>query len=514
MSLWRLMLFCIVLVERRAVVKGGGIMLRREIDNTEYPVEVGGVTPNFRVFTADGFTSESVKERTAEQYPLVIYNMVSIFNSAFVRLEPVHHMMQETDLAFGGGSNIAPIFYINSTELQRITEPSMFKGKKRGGGDPVKNAEAKWLDKFHKAERRQKEHAQGRLGGATVQRHVLQWKDLLTLSLYSNIYTFVEKLILAEDMRSAFSEEQCSTLLNKMLSENITERINAVVETYIQHNRSFQSSDGVVEISAEDNRALRLYLAQEYSVFIALAYLDTLQLIQEAFDSMDVTLSVSLSEETNVQAVLTYPVSASKDGLAEKSFGLLLTIQQLCCCCHDVLNLPPLNRPLLVVDALIPPKAEKNTRPSRALSDSPLHDSSSTSSQGSEGEEKMPVLVKETERMHSSSPIGSSITMYQPAIQDKILTSLEAYIGEGVKEAKRAYQNGVTCDVRVQHTGERSLSKRQVLNLIRLSVENVERDRTADTLVFCYNSLEWSLTTQPTESQATSVVRAGLHSRK
>ncbi len=495
----------IALTAQCVVTKGSEIMFSSSSERTPGEDLAGRevITPNFRVFTGLEYATAPVKEQIGTRLPIVIYNMVNIFNSAFTTLEPVQHMMQETDQAFGGWRNITPIFYLKSTELQRITASIIFKTKKRG--DPLHNAETKWLDKFHKAEAAQKHPRE-----TAVERHILEWNPLLELPNYAQLYAFVEKLILAENIQYAFCEDQYAPLLQRMLEEGIIARVNEVVDTHIQHNRKFQRAEST-EVSAEDQRALRLYLAQEYSVFIALAYLDTLQLIKTAFRKFGVVLPISITETTEAQAVLTYPISASKDGLAEKSFALFLTIQQFCCNYSALLDLPPLNRPLLVVDSLIPPKADKVARterkPAAAVDDLPgshaggLLDRNAT--------ESAELISRGTPS--SLSRMGSVVTLFQPSIDEKILEGLEGYIEDGAYAARITYQNSVTCDVKVQPTDKPSLRKEQVLKLIKLSIEDVKHDKGEVTLVFVYNHFEWTLTTKLTELSAIASARGSRY---
>lgn len=467
-------------------------------------IEQGIDTPNFRVFSGEA-VGYSAPVRGTPELPLAVYAMVSIFNSAFVNFEPVLHMVRETDRAFACDTTITPIFYLNSRKLQEVTEAAMFKvpegSTRRKNSGPLHNAETKWLDKFEKAESAQRD------AGVNVNRHLLAWDDLLGLPTYPPIYSFVQAILLPGEV----AEFQDDLISEAIECEALSEQIEAVVNTFVAHNaQKFQKTvvSGTGEVisgtpSQEDYKALRQYLAQEFSVFLGLACLSTLQLMKRAYTKAHVNIAVSISEESPVQPILTYPISASTDGLAAKTFDLFLKIQKLYIAHCERLGLPHLTQPLLVVDTRIPDK--EYVKKSK-----PQVEENVTSSYVVHAAMKQAIAPKKTKdepplSNHRNSLHGAPKN-YQ-SIAEMILQSIENSKESGADEVA-VYKNGVTCCVQVIKPSDKKSDRSGVLEMIRGAVENGIKVITDDPTVTCavnfhFNNYFYKLVTKKTDSELT-----------
>lgn len=427
--------------------------------------------PNFRVF--DGMVYSSPLGDGGAISPRVVYGLVSLFTSSFSKESNVKHMVQKTDLFFSNDSTVTPIFYINTRKLQEITEPVLFPvssaaaAAKRTNTGPLYNAERKWLSHFDVAERAQ--HA----AGVRIQRHILQWDALLRDVSYVPIHTFVRNLFFKE-LRSAPSQFEDS--------------ISKVVFLFAQHNADkFKKGGDEFFLSEDENKCLREYLAQEFSIFLVLASLNTMQLLKEAYTGVGVNIPVSISETTPVQPVLTYPISASGE-LAEKTFRLFLEIQAHYIAASQLRALPSITSPLVIVDSLISNKPKAHLS---AASPSPKVVSVASVSltrQEAKEEERPSSLQSSRGSSHGSSSevayVFGSLSAAQSSahfklsevdrITTKIMDMILTHQQTGEEDVELAHKNGITCDISVK---ERVPEPGPVSEVDRKKQEDALRDR-------------------------------------
>lgn len=401
--------------------------------------------PNFRVFNEDGYGSSVGVEHSS--LPFVVYALVSLFTSSFSKDFNVKHMVQQTDAFFSDQCTVTPMFYINTRTLQEITEPVLFPVTsqaakvRRINSGPLYNAERRWLGHFEAAERSQYQ------AEISIVRHILPWSVFLRESgPYASIYTFIRKLF--------FREEGFSSQFYDDISE--------VVSLFVEHNvKKFKKNSGEVTISESDVQLLHEYLAQEFSVFLVLASLNTMQLLKETYTDTGANISVSISEHTPVQPILTYPISAAGE-LAEKTFDLFVRIQTYYITECQRQNLPRIETPLIIVDSLISNynKAQLETSlPSSEAASvnpiSPTQESTGTelSSLLPDGRELSPTGIEATALLNYSGATQAPVYFKRSEVEritNKIMGIILNHQNTGEGGLKLTHKKGITFDISVK----------------------------------------------------------------
>lgn len=435
-----------------------------------------GLPPNFRTFDQGGYSSSSITEEVTGRQS-VVYSMISIFNSLFSRYESVEHMMRQTVIFFSNPAALTPIFYLNSSELQRITEDWMFPHLSQTRSDPIKNAEKKWIDKFQKSE------AELQREGQLFSHQILAWKKILTLSGYNEIHKFVSALLLPQVILAELFPQAQPTLLQSLSTDiaSLAPQTQEVVQNFIEHNtkNNKKPSESTIDLS------LYLYLAQEFSVFLMLAKLDTLQLIQEAFS---LSLPISISGEHRVRPILTYPISAAKDRLAEKTLSAFLKVQEIYHQYYEQLELPLITEKLILVDSLVPREVLAKKERNRS------------------NQQSVAVVPLESEKILSTkslSPLSSCRSLTFHNQEEQIHPAVKIYkkfIDNHSKTLKVSYRNGVTCDIAVSNEDQNDspeATEEQVLDMIESAIQSVLNDETMSIEVtFCYKANLYKLSAQ------------------
>lgn len=473
------------------------------------------VLPNFRVFNQDGYSSSSVTE-SSNADPFAVYVMTSIFNGLFSRLEPVKYMMEQTEELLQHSAGGLPIFYINSAELQRITQASMFPDLENKKSDPIKNAEKKWLDKFQRSETMLKKE------GKPFSHHILAWKSILSLPDYDAVYKFVSMLVVPGIGPEVYPDSEPA------LREEIAVQIASLsfyteqaVRTFAEHNiKRLKKEDKPVFCSEEIAPDLSLYhyLAAEFSAFLMLAKLNTLQSIQRAFS---LTLPISINGEDRVKPVFSYPISAAKDGLAEKTLLDFLKVQELYHQYAQQLGLPFIGEKLTLIDSIVPGGLCRKKENHASRSPSPSDEKKDADQNEGKGlsmkddhhslEEKnllnQDVTPKSGDRFMLTS--SSSSTFHHPNISEKIAGRifqlfLKQHESSGSTSLKISYKNGITCDIvfldKVSGAVS-SVNKEGVLRMIEDAVVSVLDDDN-DVLIevsFHFQSCSYKLTAERTK---------------
>ncbi|MBP9764548.1 MAG: hypothetical protein KBD03_04420, partial [Gammaproteobacteria bacterium] len=206
-------------------------MLRREIDNAGYPVEVGAVTPNFRVFT-DGVYGEPITKATSPQQP-VVYVLVSIMSGLFTYATSVEHMMLETDQAYA--DTVIPIIYICADQLQNVTEKILHGDK---AASAIEKARTKWQRKYQAARKDKND---------SPKHEVVYWDKLISHPDYARIRKFVDLILTSEEsldaefIKQAFydidiPEDRLSELLLDIQGINIAPSIQRNAQEFARKN--------------------------------------------------------------------------------------------------------------------------------------------------------------------------------------------------------------------------------------------------------------------------------------
>jgi hypothetical protein len=443
---------------------------------------------------------------------MVAYALASLFNSAFVNEASVLHMVSETDRVFANKTTVAPTFYINSRKLQEVTEQIMFPAndektkvlRKRQG--PLYTAEKRFLDCFQQAELAQQKN------GVDVRRHILQWGDFLEKDSYPPILAFVEAILLPEK-ESVLSRDDAIN------SVNIEDEINDVITLFSKHNmKKFRKETDVNGfcVSPEENETLRRYLVQEFSVLIMLASFDTLQLIKNAYVDARVNIAVSISEKSPIQPVLAYPISASSDQLAERTFSLFLSIQKEYVANCTRLNLPTVTRPLVIVDSLVPSKI--SAKKGKILAAAPTifvsnsrNDALSLDGSRSTQENNLKVHpITTTDVAMFVAPGGREGISYDTSvanITEAILELIKEHRSTKEKSAEIGYKNGITCTIKIlsENSPKETVidleqQEKALYNRIYKSAYRASKSQMTDKREFEYAGCLFSYETKPSHS--------------
>lgn len=411
---------------------------------------------NFRVFDQNGYSPIPITEESVDRQ-LVIYSMISIFNGLFSHLESVQYMMEQTDTLLSNSAVDLPIFFINSAELQRITQAWMFPHLDQKKSDPIKNAEKKWLDKFQRSETALRKE------GKSFLHQILAWKSILGIPDYDAIYRFVKILLVPAERLEASYPDASSTLREQITSDIalLSPHTLEAVRTFAKHNakrlqKETKDQSALDSEETDIDPSLYDYLATAFSVFLILAKLDTLQSIQEAFS---LTFPISINSEHPVMPVLSYPISAAKDGLAEKTLSTFLKVQELYCKYSQQLGLPFIREKLTLIDSIVPKYGKKEKNPSR--SPSPPDEKctermqSNHTSDTHDSRMKLPsVMPAQNELNHQSTLLTSSSysTFYYQNMSSKIAQKIfnlfvKQHESNGSTSLRISYKNGITCDI-------------------------------------------------------------------
>lgn len=513
---------------------------------------------NFQVFSPDGSESSYQPPIVKAEAPLqpVIYVLVSIMNSLFTYPPSVEYMVTETEKAYG--DSLIPIIYICADTLQNITKNPLF-GEKEG---IIENTRGKWFNQYAKAVDTLKtaEHEPNH--------QVLYWDSLTAAPEYLHPKTFTHAILqpdptleslrkiyptasnevlenLIRDTQEAKISENVLSIANGFSSKNLSKLKKQAQKTEVREAPYRAATEQVIQQLKQLNvlpesttnineKSLKLqqketelklatyrYLAEEYAVFLLLAFLQNTSDIREKFHLAPDSFK---TEVTTIQPLLSYPISTSQGG-AELTFILFKTIEALYHKYCESLDLLPISQTLTLIDSVVPDQYHKRymkIHPDSSKNNSAQFESGRSSpSSGTNsvvGIQPLPIAQNNLTTTKNYSN-GTLSNLFSPPfdpdkITQKIIKLLDEHVETGEEKTTITYKNGVTCIVSVVDSIDKDYTSdskadaqclEKLTEHIKAAVLHAKTERWEETFIFAYKGYRFSFAVGPTPSLSQSL---------